>query len=287
MKKTHFIATLALLAAACDPQQDDKIDIGAPPAEATFTITPLTTPNYYLLTNTTPDVFECLWDLGNGTRVNGEQVEAYYPLKGTYTITLTVFGRGGHATSSQTLVVPEDAPFDCESDELYQYLTDCQQRTWRLKPTEGSLWVGPADGSTTWWAISQNEVNNRPCEFNDEWTFTKDGMLIYDTKGDVFAEPYMGFNYECIEASMLPPDKAPWGSGTHTFEVLPNNKLKVVGLGAYLGLPKVANGAEVNVPQTSVTYDIIRWDTTPDGKEMELEINFGAGIWRFVYISPN
>ncbi len=287
MKYFPLFSLLLLLAASCDPQQDDKIDIGLPPAEATFTIEPLAEPNHYLLTNTTPDVFEYLWDLGNGTRVNGESVEAFYPLKGTYTITLTVFGRGGHATSSKVLEVPEDAPFDCESDAFYKYLTDCEQRVWKLKPAEGSLWVGPADGSTTWWQLPESEVAVRTCEFNDEWTFTKDGQMIYDAKGDVWAEPYMGFNYECIDESMLPPDKAAWGSGTHTFEVLPGNKLKVNGLGAYLGLPKVANGAEVTDPQTTVTYDVIRWDTTADGREMELEINFGAGIWRFIYISPN
>ncbi len=285
MNRITFIGIFAVLAIACDPQQDDKIDIGLPPAEASFLIQPLTQPNHYLLTNTTPDVFEYLWDLGNGTRMSGAEVEAFYPLKGTYTITLTVFGKGGHATSSQTLEVPEDAPFDCESDALYKYLTDCGQRTWKLKPVEGSLWVGPADGSTTWWAIPQSDVDSRPCQFNDEWTFTKDGQMIYDAKGDVFAEPYMGFNFECIDEAMLPADKAPWGSGTHTFELLPGNKLKVNGLGAYLGLPKAANGAEVTDPQTSVTYDIIRWDSNPDGKEMELEINFGAGIWRFIYIS--
>ena len=285
MNRITFIGIFAVLAIACDPQQDDKIDIGLPPAEASFVIQPLTQPNHYLLTNTTPDVFEYLWDLGNGTRMSGAEVEAFYPLKGTYTITLTVFGKGGHATSSQTLEVPEDAPFDCESDALYKYLTDCGQRTWKLKPVEGSLWVGPADGSTTWWAIPQSDVDSRPCQFNDEWTFTKDGQMIYDAKGDVFAEPYMGFNFECIDEAMLPADKAPWGSGTHTFELLPGNKLKVNGLGAYLGLPKAANGAEVTDPQTSVTYDIIRWESNPDGKEMELEINFGAGIWRFIYIS--
>ncbi len=288
MKKILIVLTLfSTLFMACDPQIDDKIDIGGPPANVDFTITPSSTPNRYILTNTTPDVFQYFWDLGTGETATGREVEAYYPLKGNYTISLTVFGEGGSASTEKQLNVAEDAPFDCESDQLYKFFTDCSERTWKIKPVPGSLWVGPGDGSgTTWWAIPEADISARPCAFNDEWTFTKDGQMIYDTKGDVFGEPYMGFDFECVDETALGPDKAPWGDGTHNFELIEGspNKLKVVGLGAFLGIPKAANGAEVTDPQTAVTYDIRRWEMVDGKREFEIQVNFGPGIWRFIYV---
>ena len=287
MRKYLHCFIVAAVIFGCQPQEDDKIDIGLPPAQASFTIEALPEPNRYLLRNTTSGVFEYTWDLGNGVKATGESVEAYYPLKGSYTISLTVFARGGFATNQQSLLVPEDAPFDCEQDTLYKFLTDCGSKTWRLKPVEGALWVGPADASTTWWALPLAEVSARACAFDDEWIFSKEGQMEYDTKGDIFAEPYLGFNYECIDETALPADKAAWGSGTHSFEVVAGSveKLKVIGFGAFLGLPKVANGAEVTSPQQSVTYDIIRRGIVDGKPEMELQVNFGIGIWRFTYVA--
>lgn len=281
-----FLTVVAAFFTACDPQQDDKIDIGLPPDEVTFTIEAGSAPNTYVLKNTTPGAFLFSWEY-NGTTSTGESVEAYFSQKGNYEIQLTVFAKGGSATGSQTLNVPEDAPFDCSTDATLKFLTNCTERVWKLKPAAASLWVGPADGSQTWWSLPEADIAGRPCAFNDEWTFTKDGTMIYDTKGDIWAEDYMGFAFECIDQSLLSSAQASWGSGTHAFEVLPGSpaKLKVVGLGAYIGLPKVANGAEVTAPQQSVTYDIIRADQVGAGLEMELEVNFGPGLWRFILVS--
>lgn len=278
-KNILWLASLLWLA-GCAPQQLDKIDIGQPPQEVTFDILTTDHPNRFILRNTTPNTFLHLWDLGNGIKAEGEEVEAYYPLKGTYTITLRAFNRGGSATGSQELVVPQDDPDACQGHPLIEYLSNCDQKTWRLKPVAGALWVGP-DPATTWWANSDADVAARPCAFNDEWIFFKDGTFQYDTKGDVWAEPYMGFNFECVAESDLPPNVQAWGSGTHQYQVSGDNppKLTLIGLGAFMGLPKAANGAEVTEPQQSVTYDVVYWEND----ELVLEINFGPGYWRFTF----
>ncbi|MCK6695557.1 MAG: PKD domain-containing protein, partial [Thermoanaerobaculia bacterium] len=51
-----------------------------------------------------------------------------------------------------------------------------------------------------------------------------------------------------------------FADGTHTFTLTPGAKptLTVTGLGAFVGLPKIGTDREVKVPQTSVTYDIIK-----------------------------
>ncbi len=281
-----FLFAMACFFAACDPQQDDKIDIGLPPANVSFSIEQGSEPNTYIFKNTTDGAFLFAWEF-NGEKATGESVEAYFPTKGSFDIVLTAFAKGGFATGTQVLNVPEDAPINCNTDPVLEFLSNCDQKTWKLKPDAGALWVGPANASQTWWENPLADVAVRPCAFNDEWTFTKDGAMIYDTKSDMWAEDYMGFNFECIDESQLSTALAAWGSGTHGFSILPGAvpQLKVTGLGAYIGLPKAANGAEVNMPQSAVTYDISKMEQTANGDLLEIKVNFGPGIWRFTLIS--
>jgi hypothetical protein len=275
-----------LLLSACNPQQDDKPDIGLPPDIVSFTMDPSGEPNTYVLRNTTPGTFQHNWTF-DGRSAEGDPVLVYFPLKGTYDIRLTAFARGGSASAVQTLVVPEDAPYDCATDPVMEFLTACSSKTWKLNPAAGALWVGPADASQTWWANQDSDVDLRFCAFDDEWTFSPDGSMTYDPKGDMWGEDYMGFNFECIQTSQLSASQAAWGGGTHAFTLLPGSppKLALSGLGAYIGLPKVANGSEVNQPQSGVTYDITGMQSGPAGDLLELSVNFGPGIWRFTLLA--
>ena len=272
---------------ACEPFVDDKSSLGAPP-NPSFTIAQGDNANQFILTNTTADAFLTNWDLGNGVQLTGAEVTANYPLKGTYEVTMTTFNRGGSATSSQTINVAEDAPFDCAGNEVYEFLSNCDQKSWRLLPDEGALWVGPADGSgDTWWQSPIEAIDERPCAWDDLWIFTGEEQMIYETNGDVWAEDYMGFNFECIDESQLSDTHAPWGAGTHFYTVTEGtpNKLQVIGLGAFIGLPKAANGMEVTTPQSSITYDILRMENDGTRDILELEVNYSAGLWRFILIS--
>ena len=71
--------------------------------------------------------------------------------------------------------------------------------------------------------------------------------------------------------------------GSFTFEVIDNNKLKVNGTGAHLGLYKAANPPEaaVTTPQASITYQIVSITAT----RMVLKIDYGWGAWKFTYVA--
>lgn len=287
-----FISILLLGLTSCDPQQDGAVDIGLPPAEATFTIEETGEFNTYWLRSTTPEAFLFQWDLGDGTIATGETVEVTYPLMGTYDVTLTAFNKGGSANSTQTINVAEDAPVDCDNSPALKFITNCDTKTWRLIPAAGALFVGPGDGTgTTWFATTEDDVTVRDCQFDDEWTFSlSDGTMIYDTKGDIWGEDYLGFDFECAATADLGPAVADWGDGTHNFVVVEADgdtpaQLTVIGSGAFIGLPKVTNGAEVNFPVTSTTYDIIRMENDGTQDIVELEVNFGPGVWRFTIAS--
>lgn len=292
MKNINLIllAILSIAFAACEPQQDSAIELGAPPTQATFLVEETGVPNTYRFTNTTSETFIHQWDLGdeNETTMEGDVIEFKYQDKGDYTVKLRAFNKAGFAEGVQNVSVAEDAPISCDPGSVYEFLTDCGAKTWKLNPDVGALWVGPNDGSgTVWWENDQSVVDLRTCLFDDEWTFTFDGLAMnYDTKGMIWGEGYMGFGDECVTTDQLVGAIKPWGDGDHTFEVndgVNPPQLTVNGLGAFLGIPKAANGMEVSTPQSSVTYDII--EMSADGNQMTVEVDYSAGIWRFTLAS--
>ena len=287
MKKYNFITilllSLTLMFMSCEPEQDGATALGTPPASVSFEITPTGDINTFKLTNTTPGTFIHQWTLGNGQTAEGNEVVITYQFQGEYMVTLKAFNDGGFNETSKIITVTEDAPTPCNAGSLMEFLSNCDSRAWKLKPGEGAYWVGP-DPSTTWWMNPPEAVDERPCAFNDEWIFSADGVMVYDTKGDVWAEDYMGFNFECVADAQLPANVAAWGGGTHAFALSETgavDQLQLIGLGAFIGLPKAANGAEVTAPQPGVTYDIIEKGTNAGQDYMILEVNYTVGLWRF------
>jgi len=284
---------IVLFFSACEPQQDDAITLAAVPNNVSFTVTPSTTEtNVFTFKNTTTETFLYQWDFGNGETGVGEEVQAYFQLKGDYNVTLKAFNDGGFGSGTQTINVAEDDSQPCQPGSLIEFLSACddQGQSWVLLQDAGAYWVGPNDGSgVTWWANSFDDVAARSCAFDDEWTFNIAGEMIYDTKGDLWAESYMGFGDECVTDDQLTGAAAAWRSGTHNYQVVEGavEQLILNGLGAFMGFPKATNGVELTGPDpaSSITYDIIDRSEDANGKYMELEVNFGGGLWRFKYVS--
>jgi hypothetical protein len=282
---------IVMLFSACEPQQDDAIDLPATPTNVSFTVTASTIEtNVFTFKNTTTETFLYQWDFGNGETAAGEEVQAYFPLKGDYNVTLKAFNDGGFGAGTQVINVAEDDSQPCSPGSLIEFLTGCDDLGWVLLQDAGAYWVGPDDGSgDTWWANPADDVATRYCAFDDEWIFNTSGEMVYDTKGDLWAEDYMGFSFECVTDDQLTGAAEAWTSGNHTYQVVEGTveQLQLVGLGAFMGLPKATNGGELNSadPASSITYDIINRGEDANGKFMELEVNFGGGLWRFKYVS--
>ena len=282
---------IVLLFSACEPQQDDAIELPAVPSNVSFTVTPVTTEtNVFTFKNTTPETFLYQWDFGNGETAVGQEVQAYFPLKGDYNVTLKAFNDGGFGAGTQTINVAEDDSQPCAPGSLVEFLTGCDEQGWILLQDAGAYWVGPSDASQTWWANALDDVTTRYCAFDDEWIFKTTGEMVYDTKGDLWAEDYMGHDFLCVTDDELTGAAEAWKSGSYTYQALDGGtveQLKLVGLGAFMGLPKATNGVELTdaSPASSITYDIIDRGEDANGKYMELEVNMGAGIWRFKYVS--
>ena len=269
---------------SCKPEEATKIEVGVAPT-ADFEIQATSNPNKFKLINKSQGTFLYQWDLGNGLKSDTSVVDAYYGQKGTYKVTLTAFNKGGFGTATKELTVAKDDPASCAGD--IQLLTGCAARTWRLAPEADALFVGPSI-TERWWGIPSGDIPKRPCQFNDEFTFSVDGTYRYDSKDDFWADsdnsgkiypPELNMTPGCNPTSNLPDKFKPWGSGTHRFAVA-GKKMILTGKGAFIGLYKAANGTEPLAPVDAITYDIV--ELTPT--KLVVAINYGPGFWRFTLI---
>lgn len=289
-RSAQLTALLLLLAPAflpgCSPKSSFG-DIGEKP-KAAFTVTPVAGKvNTYLLTSTTPGAFYYRWNIGDGGGARtGRQVDtAYYPDMGNYTIKLTLMSDGGIDSTTAQVNVAADDPNGCAGRKAL--LTGCTSKTWVLEqPGGGALIVGPPSGGP-WWTSGEADVTGRPCAFNDEYTFKKDGTFILDLKGDIRVDdeggnPWptdIGFPIGCINVSQLPDKYKAWGGGNFTFKVIANNKLQVTGNGAYLGLYKAGQNGTSAAPEPSITYDILEMTDT----KMVVNKKYDWGQWTFTF----
>jgi PKD repeat protein len=142
-----LIATFILFALqACDKYDPQ---LGDPPtaADASFSFAPSAdNDNIIEFTASNPDII-LKWDLGNGTTATGAEVTGVYPNQGTYTVKLTVFARGGSASSTQEVVI-DQTDFTLLDNPVYNMLTGGTSgpgfKTWHIDSlVQGHFGVGP------------------------------------------------------------------------------------------------------------------------------------------------
>ena len=245
------------------------------------------------------------WNFGDNSAVSTDENPSHtYAAVGKYTVTLTATSPGGVTDSYSEEVTIADP--NAELTKLVGEGTT--GKTWKLlrDVTTGvfPLEVGPVDHSAIWWAVGNgnDELAKRPCLFNDEWTFNRDGSLVFDAKGDYWAEGGV-FEPANICANTADPmvsgtgeDLSAWGGGTHKFRMdLATKKITAIGKGAFIGFLKASTDNEVMkltpMMQDSVTYDMITLvDGTVDTLIVQVNYKFNVGdpapggYWRFVLV---
>jgi len=289
-KNSLIIGSVLMLAAFVHSCKYDVKEL-EPSPDAAFTVTPVVgETNKFLLTSSAQNAFRFDWDKADTKGfVTGKQVDtAYFPDKGTYVIKSIVYGQGGFDTASQTITVANDDP---AAQTPLKLLTNNGTRTWKLAPEAGALWIGPSDNSATWWQNTSGDITARSCQFNDELTFSITGnTLVIDNKGDFYVDMEgstvwpsdMPGPAGCYANSAIPSKYQPWTDGNFTFEVIDNNKLKLNGTGAHLGVYKAGNppNAAVTAPESSITYDIV----SITNNRLVVRLDYGWGAWRFTYV---
>lgn len=152
--------------------------------------------------------------------------------------------------------------------------------TWVMAPEAGSLKVGPTAGSGDWYSISAAAVTERVCYFDDTYVFSANGSFSNVLGTATWLEKWQGVAADACGAPVAPHNGA---SATYIYDAGAGT-IKIIGAGAYLGLPKANNAGElpvVAVP-SSITYNVTLSD---NNNTMNVVIEAGTGVfWSYKLI---
>ena len=146
--------------------------------------------------------------------------------------------------------------------------------TWQLAPEAGSLGVGPAEFDVSWWNGDDGVIALRDCLYDDEFVFSRDGSFMNVLGDTTWVEGWQGGADSCA-APVSPHD----GSNPATFEYDEEAMtLTLTGQGAYMGIPKPVNGAELASPAAAPETVVYNAYAQEDGS-LVLSVEAGAGVW--------
>jgi hypothetical protein len=150
--------------------------------------------------------------------------------------------------------------------------------SWRLAPEAGAFGVGPGQGNVSWFSSSDDDVTTRDCLFDDDYVFNADGTFENVLGSETWVEAWQGNDPEGCAAPVFPHD----GSASATYDYDAGlGTVTLNGTGAFLGLAKAINGAELANPgdaPDSVEY-IVDFE---DDNTIIVDIAIaGDGWWRF------
>jgi hypothetical protein len=218
IKSGLLLALSALLWVACDPHEFDKSELGlnsAPTSEEmSFTVTPGNDAFRFTLSNKTEvkGVHIVKWDLGNGATMVGNEVEAYYPLPGVFTITMTITANNGEGTSISEDLEQTETDYAFLDSPVLNMLSGGSSavdgKTWVVDSLyRGHFGIGPADGSSPdWWAASELGKSNAGV-YDDKFTFKLvEFVFDFQNNGHSYVKDYQKDNSNYTNGYTGPAD---------------------------------------------------------------------------------
>jgi PKD repeat protein len=197
IKYILLLAASALVLGSCEPTVLPTPDVGPAPkaADLQITITPGADAFHFVIENKSTVTGIAHWDLGNGANATGNSVTSYYPLPNTYTVTLTLYAKGGNATVTKTVTTTE-VDWSYFSNPTITLLTGgadaVNGKTWVMDSlSPAHIGVGPnLENSFQWWAAGANEksgVGMYDDTFNLKLVEFK---VTYDNKGVSYVKEF-------------------------------------------------------------------------------------------------
>ncbi len=156
--------------------------------------------------------------------------------------------------------------------------------TWRVAPEANSLAVGPAMGDFSFFSISDEEVAERACFYDDLFVFRANGSFENIPGDETWLE---GFQTGGADPGCGTPVAPHDGSNPATWTYNATNRTVTLnGVGAHLGLSKVINDDELERPEdapNSITYPVI---LSGDRMTIDIPVTLGteSGFWHFVLV---
>lgn len=281
-----LIGMVSLVAVTgCKKDEEDP-----PPANpiASFQFAVSTT-NYLevTFTNFSQNATSYEWNFGDGQTSTEANPVHTYTAAGDYTVVLTAKNSANASATFNAAIQLQDP------NSAIVLLAGETSKTWKLFREGTCMGVGPdAAGARTYWSLDNTGI--RPCIYYHEFTFNRDGSFVFDDKGyfwgeDVmFGAPLLGTCFEATAANMVNvngEDISALLSGTHSYTYeASTNTVTISGTGAWMGLVKITNGAEITSVPDSRTFTISIEEKT--GYDLMTIVYQWEGVyWDFSYAS--
>ncbi len=249
----------------------------------------------YTFTNLSDNSVSYAWDFGDGGSATEENPTHTYTSYGLFTVTLTASNADGEsaiATHEVEITEPEV--------EL-EIIAGAESKKWIIQREGVALGIYAPDGGA-WWEFAGDALGDRPCVFDDEITFFRDGTVQVDTKNTVYldSEADGGWN-DGLGAGCHEEDEAGiWAAadgsdvsdfangGSYTFEYDKDTKvLTASGSGFYIGLTSKTNAGDNPMPISSKAYEVTKLveGDGVDTLQLTLHIDNDGGKWIFNMVS--
>ncbi|MEJ8801506.1 PKD domain-containing protein [Pontibacter sp. H249] len=181
-----YIVALLLLTFTFSSCEEEEGSLGPAPTSEAIQFTAqadATNPNIISFKANAPG-FKAVWDLGNGETATGMQVTGAYPLKGEYTVTLTMYTSGGSASSSKQVTIAKTNALMLDRED-YNFLTGganaLEGKTWVFDPVGPMNFGGPPEAPSSWWNQTLDGQND--CMKDDKYTFKLIGFEFENKSG--------------------------------------------------------------------------------------------------------
>ncbi len=260
-----FLFLVSLLGfSGCEPYEAEDIELPAAPI-AGFTYEYVTNePNRVVFKSTGEPGFLHLWDFGNGNTSSILIDTAYFPVQGDYDVTLTVAGRGGTGSATQTVNIAQSDGSLCNDDYLI-WLTggcgDADGKKWNLSTVAGAVIVGPSPGS-------------------DEWYSSPEDGLVDDQKDDVYHFVYTDNKYNYLNNGMTIFPEC--GYIPKPFTADPNAIWSLSPGTGWSGSTQLIlpEGSFIGTKDSGPIYDIL--SISEEDMLLQSELLGGSGYFRFI-----
>jgi hypothetical protein len=274
LKKMSFLLFASLIMVSCS--SDKEVDpVGPVIAGLDFTITATGSGNIVEVLPSAAGATSYSVDFGTEalddvlTTVGPKVSYTYAAVSASYDITVTASAVG----ADDVVMVTTYAVVVEVSDIVGR---------WLLLHEAGAFAVGETLENLSWYSNPVSAVVDRACLFDDVYEFKED-MSFHNIMGDA---TWQESSWESVSEEGCGEALAPF-DGTATAMWSHNSAegtVEINGMGAFLGLSKVANGAELTVltnAKESITYSGVVFSEDKD--YMTLHINMGPGFWQFKF----
>jgi len=203
-KHLSWILLLVLVCAiGCQPDRVNEMSLSGNPETPGISVEFVAdNPNRVVVTVTSQDFFQYLWDTPGGTPKTSAKISdtIQYAKAGDYTITLYASAKDGSGTGfvSRNITILQDAALGC-SPKLALLTGDCQPegKCWTLTREAGAVKVGPTYDDFSWFTSPKDGLQD--AQYDDRFCFIFADLVFQNRNNGSTVNPWDGYQAQSVD----------------------------------------------------------------------------------------